>query len=370
MLRCRNGESLLGERLRDVSDFGTLKVDQVIMHRVPRGGRRTEEPETIEFSEAPIELSTLDRGFIELRLKSTLAGRARPVVEDPSLSSPTPATVKGLLSGTGDLVSDSVALTRSLHELQKWVSPVGLVMVITGQLDGEPCLIITKMEHEEGMRVQRTSTADGKLTYKAEYLRDLILGEGTQVFKVGIFKESDAHADALLRGLVVDAQQSGSGVAAYFIEFLGCQFVRRSDVLTETFFKEGQRFIARTAKDDPERHADYQIALLSEMQSSSKSLSAETFAQLHLRQEDQDAFVAHLSDCGLPVKSFRKDVTLVASSIRRFKLQTERGATVLAPPEMYSDGSLTVESSDEQLSTLTITDHITHMSGASGPKAL
>jgi hypothetical protein len=354
--------------MNTVADFGTLKIDQVIMHRVPRGARKTDAPETIDYSEAPIELSDVDKGFIQLRLREALSGRARPVVEDNDIMSPSPDIIRGLLSGTGDLVADSAALARGLHQLQKWVSPIGLVMVISGLLDSEPSLIVAKMEHEEGMRVQPTATSDGKRTYKAEYLKDLILGEGTQVFKVGVFKQSGAQVGQKLAGEVVDAQQAGAAVAAYFVEFLGCAFTQRADVLTETFFKETQRFIARAAKDDPEKTAEYEIALLSEMQSGGRRIIPETFAQLHLRQEDKDAFLGLIASRGLPGKGFQKNVELVASTIRRLKVQTERGATVLVPPAMYEDGSMTVIQSDNDQSTVTLTDRITGMSGASGPK--
>lgn len=352
-----------------MADFGTLTVSQVIMHKVPRGSPRPGALDEIDYSEAPIELTAVDKGFIQLRLRETLAGRARPVIEDPSLNSPTPDLIRGHFGGTGNFVADSARLAKGLHALQKWVSPVGLVMVITGKLDREPCLIIAKMEHEEGMRVQPTVSVDGKRTYKAEYLKDLILGEGTQVFKVGVFKKTGAQPKMKLAGEVVDAQQAGGAVAAYFVEFLGCTFTQRADVLTEKFFKETQRFIAQAGKNDPEKTAEYEIALLSEMQGAARRLVPETFAQLHLRQEDRQTYLARIAAAGLPVKGFQKDNDLVQSSIRRMKVQTFRGATVLVPPDMYDDGALTVEELDDGMSAVTVTDRITGISGAGGPKS-
>ena len=118
-----------------MADFGTLKVDQVILHLVPKGICEEGAAEAIDYSEAPIELTAVDKGFIQIRLRETLAGRARPVVEDEGAGSNTPDIVRGLLNGGGDLVTDSGALARGLHERQKWVSPIGLVMVITGNPD-------------------------------------------------------------------------------------------------------------------------------------------------------------------------------------------------------------------------------------------
>ena len=51
------------------------------------------------------------------------------------------------------------------------------------------------------------------------------------------------------------------------------------------------------------------------------------------------------------------------------KFQTGRGATVLVPPTMYEDGSVSVEGTDEsENSQITITDKISSISGAGGPK--
>ncbi|WP_028650219.1 nucleoid-associated protein [Nocardioides halotolerans] len=349
-------------------DFGTLTISEVILHRVPAGRRDEDGPDQIEYSEATIELGTRDRDFIQLRLRTTLGGMARPVVEDPEEASTSPDLIRGLLAGSGDIVGDSAQLAQGLHRKQKWMSSVGLVMVIRGTLEKEGCLIIAKMEHEEGMRVQQT-TVNGKRTYRAEYLRDLILGEGTQVFKVGVFTASGAKAGETLAGHVVDVQQGGGGVAEYFVEFLGCRFVQRSDVQTEAFFKTTQSFIARATKGDPEATAEYEIALLSELQNRSTRLSPEQFALRHLRPEHRDDYLARITASGLPVKGFTKDNGLITSSIRRVKFQTGRGATVLVPPPMYEDGSVAVEDVEgEETSTITITDKISSVTGASGPK--
>lgn len=349
-------------------DFGTLTISEVVLHRVPSGRRDDAGPDGIDYSEAPITLGALDQGFIELRLRETLGGMARPVIEDEDEESTSPKLIRGLLDNTGDIVADSAELARSLHRKQKWMSSVGLVMVLRGQLHKEACLVVAKMEHEEGMRVQAT-TVDGKRTYKAEYLKDLILGHGTKVFKVGIFAASDAAEGDQLRGHVVDVQQGSSGVAEYFVEFLGCKFTQRSDVQTEQFFKRTQRFITQTTKDDPETTAEYEIALLSEMQNQSGRISPEQFAQRHLRAEHRDDYLKRVQAAGLPVKGFTKDAHLVRSSIRRVKLQTNRGATVLVPPLMYEDGSVSVEGTDEPgTSQITVTDKISSISGASGPK--
>lgn len=347
-------------------DAGKFKPVEVIMHPVPKG-KAPDGSDPILYSEAPIALTSDDRAFIQRRLRHSLGGYARPVVEDASLGSAVPDMVRDLLESSSKLVAHSCALARELHLEQKYVSPGGLVMTIIGTVGMSRCVVIAKMEHQEGMRVEQTTNDKGQRTFKAEHLRDLILGDGTRVFKVGIFVKPD---DGELDGHVVDDQQTFGGVANYFIHFLGCQFRQQADVQTEAFLNLAQKFFAQRTKNDPEANAAYEIALLAELQSGSDKIQPEQFATDHLRDEDQDLFLQRVRDAGLPTKSFRKDVTLVKSRIRRMRIQTERGADVFAPPDMFDDGSVTVEQGDEgATSMITVRDAVTKMTGASGKRA-
>ncbi|WP_328859298.1 nucleoid-associated protein [Williamsia herbipolensis] len=334
------------------------------MHPIPKG-RATEASEAILYSEAPISLNEDDRTFIQRRLRQSLAGYSRPVVEDPHLASGVPAMIKELLTSSENLVAHSCKIAESLYKEQKAVSPGGLVMTVVGTVSSRRCLVIAKMEHQEGMRVEQATNDDGQRTYKAEHLRDLILGDGTRVFKVGAFSARDADS---FDGYVVDDQQRFGGVAEYFVSFLGCQFREQADVQTETFLTAAQKFITQRTRNDPEANAQYEIALLAEMQSGSKMIRSEDFAAAHLRAEDQDLFLGVLRDEGLPTKSFSKDTALIKAKIRRLRITTERGADVYAPPEMFQDGSLSVERQDGDTSLIQLRDTVKQMGGASGKR--
>jgi hypothetical protein len=349
-----------------VLDAGAFKPIEVIMHPIPKGKPPDDGSDPLLYSEAPIALTDDDRAFIQRRLRHSLGGHARPVVEDSSLGSPVPDMVRELLTSSERLVAHSCEVARDLHVQQKWMSPGGLVMTVIGTLDTSRCVVIAKMEHQEGMRVEQTTNEHGQRTFKAEHLRDLILGDGTRVFKVGIFVASDKDE---LEGHIVDDQQVFGGVANYFIHFLGCQFRQQADVQTEAFFDLAQKFFAQRTKDDPETNATYEIALLAELQSGADKIQPEKFAADHLRDEDQDLFLQRVRDAALPTKSFRKDVTLIKGRIRRMRIQTERGADVFAPPDMFEDGSLTVEKGDGEESLITVRDLVKRMYGASGKRA-
>lgn len=347
-------------------DAGVFKPVEVIMHAVPKGRGSPAEAAELVYSEAPIALTADDRAFIQRRLRRSLGGYARPVDENASTGSEVPEKVRDLLKSSKELVEHSREFARLLYLHQKPVSPGGLVMTVVGEVGAARCVVVAKMEHQEGMRVEQTTNEQGQRTFKAEHLRDLILGDGTRVFKVGVFVES---AEGDLDGHVVDDQQGFGGVADYFIEFLGCQFRQQADVQTEIYLKMAQRFIAERSRDDPEKYAAYEIALLADLQSSSQTIQPEKFAADHLRGDDQDLFIERIQGEGLPGKSFPKDTTLIKNNIRRMRIRTERGADVFAPPDMFNDGSLTVQSSDGNDSVITLRDKVKQMGGASGKRS-
>lgn len=152
------------------------------------------------------------------------------------------------------------------------------------------------------------------------------------------------------------------------MDFLGCEFLQQADVQTETFLTTAQRFFAQRTGRDPEANASYEMALISEMQSAAKTVEPERFASEHIREDDQDLFLQRIREAGLPTKSFRKDVSLVASKIRRMRIQTARGADVYAPPEMFNDGSVVIESAEEGDALITVRDAVSKVTGASGKR--
>lgn len=345
-------------------DFGTFTIKTSIMHHVPRKARQGDPSSLVTLSEAVITLTTLDAAYLERRIKTTLGGYARPVIEDSSLGSPTPTLAKELIGGAESLVAHSQVIANTLHQSQPWMSPEGLLLVCQGSLSGANCVLIAKVEHEEGVRVEQTRNADNKLTYKAEYLRDLIFGEGTEVFKVGIF--SQVADDGRLTGYVVDDQQGRHGVAGFFLnDVLGCQFLERPDVNTQTFFKTAEKWIA--SLNDPEKSARYEVALIAELQSTKVNLNVGSFARNHLDPEDRDSFIVEAAKAGVSASPIYKDVTLVLSQIKRVKVQTLRNASVFAPPEMLDDGSFSIVTNElTKISEIVIRDEVKSISGASG----
>lgn len=351
-------------------DFGSLTVDTVIMHELPRGRAPSEDDHGVALSEAPIELGSTDKGFLETKLREGLGGFAREVVEDVEEQSPVPDMVRQLVRSTDDLVESSRVMAVRLRCMQAHVTPISLLLIASGKIQDENVIVISKLDHEQAMRVEQTTNAQGLRTYRAQHLRDLVLGQGTQVFKAGAFSSSAVPEDGPLSGHVVDTQRGQGGIADYFLLFLGCQFISEPRVLTQRFFELSQKVIRNSAKNDPETQAAYEIGLLAAMQSQSGTLSPERFAQDIMRPEHQDAFMSAVRESGLPVRQFRKDTELIANEIRRVKVQTARDATIFVPPSMYEDGSLKIETISATKSRVTIEDEVKSITGANGSKRL
>jgi hypothetical protein len=171
-----------------------------------------------------------------------------------------------------------------------------------------------------------------------------------------------------LSGFVVDDQQARGGVAEYFVDFLGCRFIQRSDVLTEEFYKTTHRFITNETKADPEANANYHIALLSELQSQKGQIQPQEFATNYLPAELRDAYMARLEGAGIPTKGFTKDLGLIETVTRRMRIHTENGADVYIPPSMVENGSAEVVQLADESALITVQDRVTGIAGASGQK--
>mgnify|MGYP001619503620 CR=1 FL=1 len=128
-------------------EAGAFKPVEVIMHPVPKG-TAPEGADQLVYSEAPIALTDDDRTFIQRRLRHSLGGYARPVVEDESIDSEVPNIVRELLEKSENLVEHSCTIARALYSQQKPISPGGLIMTVIGQVGNRRCVVIAKMEHQ------------------------------------------------------------------------------------------------------------------------------------------------------------------------------------------------------------------------------
>ena len=351
--------------------FAALKINTIVLHEVVKKSGGTGKP---ILSEVASQMDAGQTAYIQERIRSALGGHARPIVEDEGAST-VPNEIRQYFAGEKDLLAVSGELVQALQVAQPGVSPGGIFVAAEVQLGGDPGLLLAKLEHERGVRAEQTTLADGRTTFTVQLLKDLLFTTGSRVFKVALFTKSGLQATEMdgsgeegsppvkvLSGVVVDQQVSGSTIAHFFLSaFLGCRFAEQSDILTERFYKGAGAWI--NALGDDEKKGRYQLALMGELQSNRSTLSVNKFAAENLAVEDRDEFVASMQGASVPMRTFDKDIELVRAKLSRLRIDTESGVMLLAPPESVSEGVVTIENHPGELTTVTVRDKLTKLSG-------
>lgn len=137
-------------------DLGTFHINTLIVHDVPRRNADG-SGDPITFSEVPSDLESELRNFFRERIIRTLSRHAFEVERDPDEKSPVPDHIASVVADEGQLVPASQDAARHLHGSQTGVNPPGLVVVCRGTVDGQVSCAILKLEHEEAIRVSRSS---------------------------------------------------------------------------------------------------------------------------------------------------------------------------------------------------------------------
>jgi nucleoid-associated protein YejK len=322
--------------VRMAVDLGRLQVKRVIVHEIPdRPVRGPAKPPILSEIESP--LNTELRNYFRERIATSLSEMAYEVIFDGASTSPVPGLVFAFLNGTGsDFVQMSQDIARHLYTSHTGVNPPGLLIVIELSYGQRDALAILKLEKEQGVRVRQT-THNHKPTFNIEHLRDLMLTERTRVFKIGLFILRGKTLDTV-EGLVSDKQrgyQPRVEVADFFLaKFLGCVLREDPNVATKRFFQAVEEFINEKV-DDPFQKAQYQMALLAELNSQRGLVRPKQFAETHLRVGDRRAFVDFLSSKGISTSPIEKNVDLIQRQLQRMQIDFKSGLAVFGPPESF-----------------------------------
>jgi hypothetical protein len=137
-------------------DIGTLAIEHLIVHEVPRRLVRSSDQAGPLLVDEESPLTADSRTFFQERIKATLTSRrAVKVTVDEESSSPVSRLVKDRLDGKSvGLVKASQEMAQHLYAEQTGVNPEGLLTVIYGKVEGNPCVSILKLEKEEGARAR------------------------------------------------------------------------------------------------------------------------------------------------------------------------------------------------------------------------
>jgi hypothetical protein len=297
-------------------NLDTFEVIDAVIHDVPQGG----SGEPVRLTDAPIDLDP---------------ARGVEVIVDPDGAACVREAVRAIIADASEIVAASQRVAEHLDDVQTGRNSAGLLTVILGTLDRQPCVAVLKLEREQGLRFNIQTDAQGRNTVDLELLRELTLTDKTKVFKTSLFQLETPGDPASLVGRVADDQRDrydGIGVANFYLaKFLGCQLKASPAKTTLTFVQTLQSFINDHVAN-PETKGRYQIAMLAEMQSNTMDLRPRDFAQGNLDPGHDSEFLQAIRDLGMdPTVAFEKDTSLV--KVQGFKISFAHGMVLVGSTE-------------------------------------
>jgi len=166
-------------------------------------------------------------------------------------------------------------------------------------------------------------------------LNDLVLTDGTRLFKTAMFIRS-GDGDDDFRAAACDDQYnvlSADDLAKFWMKFLGCGFLVEPRVATQRFFESTLSFINATITE-PTVKSDVYDHLQSQMKSKVKTFAPKTFIQEYIPKEYQELFREHLETNRVSLNAFRKDVQDIESSLQRRAYRTTKGGMISVPADV------------------------------------
>ena len=194
-----------------------------------------------------------------------------------------------------------------------------------------------KLEREEGARLELTEHA-GRRTFDMSVLDNLVLTDGTRLFKSAMFVRAGDGDDDFRIG-ACDAQlkiSSSDDMAKFWLRFLGCMFTMEPRVATQRFYDSAVQFINDNVPDPIQKNDLYEH-LHSQLKNEQRQFSPRHFVEEFVPQELQVPFREHLRTTHAPTAAFTKDIVDIAGRLRRLAYHTRHGAVVSVPsdnPEM------------------------------------
>jgi hypothetical protein len=317
-------------------ELATLVVKHVVFHDVPNL-IKTGGDATPILAEVETALDAERKQLLKDKLVTVLgSSKAYPMQFNPATSSPVPAEVRKMTKGYDGkvFIPASQKLAQYLFEQQTRAISPGLLCVIDVAVSGKSAIVLMKLERERGGRLQLEETDDGKKRFAMSVFDNLVLTEGTRLFKSAMFLRTGASDDAF-RLSACDSQSSvtsSSDLAKFWVRFLGCMFLVEPRIATQQFFDSALRFVNNTVTD-PVVKAEIYDSLLTEIKSNKQTFSPKKFIEEYVPDNYQNDFKEHLQEEKIPMTAFDKDTADIQNRLRRRAFQTESGAIISVPED-------------------------------------
>jgi hypothetical protein len=198
---------------------------------------------------------------------------------------------------------------------------------------GKRGIVLMKLEREEGAQLQLKG-APGQQTFDMSVLNNLVLTDGTRSFKTAAFIRTGADEDDF-DAVACDEQlkpAASTDMAKFWLRFLGCDFVLDPRIATQRFYDAALGFI-NDRIDDPIIKNDVYEHLHSQLKSAAQQLVPKKFSQEFVPAKYRKQFETHLTDQGVVLTAFVKDLADIGRRLQRAHYTTEQGAVVSVPAD-------------------------------------
>ena len=329
-----------------MTNFSSLRLKTIVMHQIRKNSGESEFRFRVHLTDEAIVMEPDDQAFLTRRFVKALSGRGIAVMEDRTLPDVVPSEARGIWSDESRFIEHSKDIALHLASVQPGSALEGLLVVALGDVSGDEFILISKVEHQEAMRLEPVTNADGHQVFEIERIRDLVFGDTARIYKIGILSKA-LSSTGVLSGELVD-DQNGNRFADYFLgRFLGMRLQEEPSVLTERFLDSFTKAINASSMP-AERKLDTQSALVAELQSNAHQVSPEGFIRNHVPSGfgPEIREIAVLS--GATFGTFTKDTTRITNHISRIRMEMANGVLVIAPPDEIGEGkAVTVDSTND-----------------------
>jgi hypothetical protein len=314
-------------------DLAKIKIRRIIFHDVPhnlRGG--TSKP---ELADAETQIDPRRENILRDRLVTALGSNSAYPIESagPSLVQDEIDKYTVKTHTTAQFIQMSRLLAEHLFAQQSGATSSGLLCVIDLTSDGRAGLALLKLERERGAELEWQTLAGGKRVIQMSVLDNLVLTEGTKLFKSAIFVR---QGKGVIIAKACDSQSLSSSsidLAQFWLRFLGCKLVEEPRISTQRWFDATVQYLNENVTDPVEKSSLYGH-LLSELNSNKATVSPRKFASDYVSLSESDDYLNFLKSKNVGNGQFRKDTADIATKLSRLAFYTSKGVMISAPADL------------------------------------
>lgn len=318
------------------TELAALQIRRVIFHDVPRRVKGKDQSPTLSEVECTIDPGKI--GLLKEKLVRVLGSSAAYELDlHPQPESSIPKLVQETLASgltSAGFVEASRAMAVSLLEHQPGSASPGLLTVVSCVVGGRAGVALMKLEREEGAQL-KLSDHGGKKTFEMDVLADLVLTDGTKLFKSALFARTGPEAEEIT-AVACDGQRSYTWtdeLAQFWIRFLGCKLREAPRITTKKFFETTLEYINKQVADDPELKNDLYDHIVSEMKTQKNTFSPKKFIEEYIPAAHREPYRVFLEEQHVSMKQFNVDISEIKSHLKRRSLETAAGVRITVPAE-------------------------------------